>query len=318
MSRIFRLGTRKSPLAMAQSQTVAQLLCEAHGWAPDRIRLVSVDTKGDMMPDQALSEVGGKGLFTLELEQKLLSGELDFAVHSLKDLPAKDAEGLCLAAVPSREDARDALVLAPGLPAAAGLHDLPEKTVFGTASLRRRAQLLRHRPDLEMRLMRGNVGTRISKLGDGPEDIGATLLAVAGLKRLGLADRARAVLSPEDMLPAPAQGALGVQARENDGELRGLLASLHCVRTQAEVTAERQFMAHLDGSCRTPIAALARVRADVLTLKGRLLTPDGRQCAEAELSGPVGEAAALGRSMAEDVRKAHPELAAQAAAPDGP
>ena len=312
MSRIFHLGTRKSPLAMAQSQEVARALCDAHDWPAMRVQLVPIDTKGDIMLDQALSELGGKGLFTQELESKLLSGDLDFAVHSLKDLPTQDPEGLCVAAIPPREDARDALILAPDLKGIDKLEDLPAHTRFGTASLRRQAQALRLNPGLEIGLLRGNVGTRMSKLSDNTNkdnSVSATLLAMAGLKRLGLSARVDVVMPMKHMLPAPGQGALAVQTRADDDELIDFLKPLNCAVTQAQITAERQFMARLDGSCKTPIAAYADITDDRLTLIGRLLSVDGQICAEAEISGSVGEAADLGQRIAQDIRNRHPELA---------
>lgn len=313
MSRIFHLGTRKSPLAMAQSQEVARALCAAHGWPESRVHLIPIDTKGDILLDQALSELGGKGLFTQELESKLLSGDLDFAVHSLKDLPTQDPDGLCLAAIPPREDARDALILAPDLKGINGLEDLPPQTKFGTASLRRQAQALRLNPDLDIGLLRGNVGTRISRLTQSRENndgIAATLLAMAGLKRLGLSERVDIIMPIDQMLPAPGQGALAVQTRTDDAELIDLLKPLNCAITQAQVTAEREFMARLDGSCKTPIAAHADVTNDKLTLTGRLLSVDGRICAEAEINGSVKDAADLGQRIAQDIRDKHPELIA--------
>ena len=311
MSRIFHLGTRKSPLAMAQSQEIARSLCAAHGWSESRIHLIPIDTKGDILLDQALSEVGGKGLFTQELENKLLSGDLDFAVHSLKDLPTRDPEGLCVAAIPPREDARDALILAPALKGIKNLEDLPPQTKFGTASLRRQAQSLRLNPDLDIGLLRGNVGTRIRRLTQSNENtdaIAATLLAMAGLKRLGLSERVDKIMPIDQMLPAPGQGALAVQTRKDDAELIELLKPLNCAITLAQITAEREFMARLDGSCKTPIAAYADVTEDRLTLTGRLLSVDGQICAEAEITGSVNDAAALGQRIAQDIRDNHPEL----------
>lgn len=320
MSRIFNLGTRKSPLAMAQSQEVARSLCDAHGWPETRVQLVPIDTKGDILLNQALSELGGKGLFTQELESKLLSGDLDFAVHSLKDLPTQDPNGLCVAAIPPREDARDALILAPELKGINGLEDLPAQTRFGTASLRRQAQVLRLNSHLEIGLLRGNVGTRISQLRHSTQDndgISVTLLAVAGLKRLGLSERVDMIMPIDQMLPAPGQGALAVQTRTDDAELIDLLKPLNCDITRAQVSAEREFMAQLDGSCKTPIAAYAQVKDDTLTLTGRLLSLDGQVCAEAEIVGSVNEAAALGARIAQDIRHKYPELVPVSDKPEG-
>jgi len=320
LSRIFHLGTRKSPLAMAQSHEVARALCDAHGWPETRVQLVPIDTKGDILLTQALSELGGKGLFTQELESKLLSGDLDFAVHSLKDLPTQDPNGLCVAAIPPREDARDALILAPELKGINSLKDLPAQTKFGTASLRRQAQILRLNSNLEIGLLRGNVGTRISQLTHSIENndgIAVTLLALAGLKRLGLSERVDMIMPIDQMLPAPGQGALAVQTRTDDAELIDLLKPLNCAITQAQVTAEREFMARLDGSCKTPIAAYADVTDNRLTLTGRLLSLDGQECAEAEISGSVNEAAALGERIAQDIRNKYPELVPVSDNPEG-
>ncbi len=320
MSRIFNLGTRKSPLAMAQSREVASSLCDAHGWPETSVQLVPIDTKGDILLDQALSELGGKGLFTQELESKLLSGELDFAVHSLKDLPTQDPNGLCVAAIPPREDARDALILAPELEGIKGLEDLPAQTRFGTASLRRQAQVLRVNSNLEIGLLRGNVGTRISHLTHSTQDndgIAVTLLAVAGLKRLGLSERVDIIMPIDQMLPAPGQGALAVQTRTDDAELIDLLKPLNCPITWAQVKAEREFMAKLDGSCKTPIAAYAQVKDDKLTLNGRLLSVDGQVCAEAKIVGSVNEATALGERIAQDIRNKYPELVPVSDTPEG-
>ena len=294
-----KIGTRASPLALAQTQSVAAAFCAAHEGA--EIEIVPVRTRGDRMDSQALSEIGGKGLFTEELETGLRDGTFDLAVHSLKDLPTAPADGLTLAAIPARADARDVLVARSDLPVATdGLEALPEGARLGTASLRRRAQILHLRPDLNVEILRGNVGTRLEKLGgDGPD---ATLLAAAGLARLGLTWEAAYVLPPDVMLPAAGQGALAVQCRLDDAPLIDRLAALDDADTSIAVAAERAFLAALDGSCRTPIAALAEVHGGKVSLTGRLLTPDGAGLFEASGIAPVEEAAGLGVRLADDVR----------------
>lgn len=305
------LGTRASPLALRQSEMVAAEVCRALACAVDFIELQKIITQGDKRLDKPLAEIGGKGLFTEELEAGLRDGTLDFAVHSLKDLPTEDADGLVLAAILPREDARDVLVPRPGL-SVTGLADLPHGARLGTASLRRKAQALAARPDLAVAPLRGNVGTRLSKLAQTDDDadgIDATLLAAAGLTRLGVTVDGAVPLAPEAMLPAAGQGALAVQCRADDEMLRSALARLHCPDSFARVTAERAFLNRLDGSCRTPIAAHAEITNGRLTLRGRLLHEDGTDEAAGTTDGLPADAAALGRDLADRLRAAKPHLA---------
>ncbi|CAK0764926.1 Porphobilinogen deaminase [Azospirillaceae bacterium] len=273
-SGVVRIGTRGSPLALAQAEMVRNLLIAAYPALaePGAIELIVIRTSGDRIQDRALAEIGGKGLFTKEIEEALLDGHIDMAVHSLKDVPTWMPEGLDIVCVLPREDPRDALFSAGG----GGLENLPREAVVGTSGLRRQAQVLSVRPDVKVVPLRGNVETRLRKLANGEVD--ATLLAVAGLRRLGMQDRIQRVLEMDEMLPAVAQGAVGVECRVEDIETRMLLTPLHCQMTAACVAAERAVLAELDGSCRTPIAAHARFddefRLELMALVG---SPDGRR-----------------------------------------
>lgn len=273
-----RLGTRTSALAMWQAEHVAQRLREA--WPGLEVELVPFVTEGDRTLDKPLPEIGGKGLFTVELEAALLSGRIDLAVHSLKDLPTDDPAGLTVAAVTEREDPRDAWICPDGH----SLNDLPRGAVVGTSSLRRGSQLLRQRPDLVIRSIRGNVETRIRKVQEGDYDAG--VLALAGLHRLGITDRAASLLPLDTMLPAPGQAALGVQTRADDPAVRRLVeAALDHAPTRAAVTAERQFLAALGGGCSAPIAALGTIEDGRLHLRGRVVSTDGARTVEATAEG---------------------------------
>jgi hydroxymethylbilane synthase len=256
---------------------------------------VVIKTSGDRIQDRALAEAGGKGLFTKEIEDGLFDGIIDLAVHSMKDVQTVLPDGLEIACLLEREDVRDAFLslTAPSLAA------LPAGATVGTASLRRQAQVRRLRPDLKVKLFRGNVQTRLRKLADGEAD--ATLLALAGLKRLGMADRATAIMEPADMLPAVAQGAIGVEIRADDERTRALLAPLHHAATATCLAAERAFLADLDGSCRTPIAGLATLAGGTLAFHGMILKPDGSACHETKRSGQPGDAAALGADAAAEL-----------------
>lgn len=255
---------------------------------------------------QPLADIGGKGLFTKEIEEALRDGCVAMAVHSLKDVPAFLPDGLVIGCVPEREDPRDVFLSN----AAGTLRDLPEGAVLGTASLRRQAQALRIRPDLRIEMLRGNVETRLRKLESGIVD--ATMLAAAGLRRLGLMRYATGLMDPEDMLPAVAQGAIGIEVRADDAEIGGLLAPLNHEASAACVLAERAFLAVLEGSCKTPIAALAEIDdAGTLRLRARLLAPDGGATIVATRLGAVGDAVALGRDAGTEIRsRASPELLA--------
>jgi hydroxymethylbilane synthase len=274
MTRLFRIGARGSALSLAQSRGFVAAFGEALGIPSadrdHRLPFHTFTTTGDRITDRRLIEAGGKGLFTKELDEALLDGRIDFAVHSLKDVPTHLPDGIVLACVPRREDPRDAFVSAK----AATLDDLPSGAIVGTASLRRQAQVLHRRPDLRVETLRGNVGTRLDKVESGAVD--ATFLAAAGLRRLGLEDRAASLCDPQIMPPAAAQGALAITARADDDETRALLSRLACPAATIETAAERAFLMALDGSCRTSIAALARSTDAGLSFLGEALTPDGR------------------------------------------
>ena len=292
-----RIGTRGSRLALAQTNMVRDLLAATHSHlAPAEITVIK--TTGDQVRDRPLADIGGKGLFTKEIEEALLAGRIDLAVHSMKDMPTVLPAGLVVDCLLPREDPRDALFAG----AAASIADLPDGAVVGTASLRRAAQLLARRPDLKVVPFRGNVDTRLDKLAAGAVD--ATLLAVAGLKRLGMADRMGAILEPEEMLPAVAQGAVGIECRADDARTRGLLVPLNHGDTALRVAAERALLRVLDGNCRTPIAALAELADGVLRLRGLLARPDGSQMVTVERRGEPSLAAALGRDAGAELKQA--------------
>jgi hydroxymethylbilane synthase len=264
------------------------LLINAHHLGEEAIALSAITTSGDRIHDKPLRDFGGKGLFTKEIDEALLGGAVDLAVHSIKDLPTELPPGIAIAAVLPRGDVRDAFISAKGESLAA----LPPGAVVGTASLRRQAQLKRLRPDLETIDLRGNVETRLAKLERGMAD--ATLLALAGLKRLGLADHVTSVLATDEMLPAVGQGAIGIACRSNDAETRDLLQALNHDSTAAAVTCERAFLGELDGSCRTPIAGLAEIAGGALRFRGLVLNPEGTEWHEIERRGLPSDAASIG------------------------
>jgi hydroxymethylbilane synthase len=300
LSPPLRIGSRGSPLALVQARLLQSALAQA--WPelgpPGRIEIVVIRTTGDRITDRPLAELGGKGLFTKEIEEALLAGQVDLAVHSMKDVPTVLPAGLEIAAHLPREDPRDALI-ANGVATVAAL---PVGAVVGSSSLRRRAQLQALRPDLRLIDFRGNVDTRLKKLADGVAD--ATLLALAGLRRLGFADRASAVLSADEMLPAVAQGAIGIEIRADDHRCRALLAPLDDPLTRDAVAVERAFLACLDGSCRTPIAGLARIDAEGrLDFQGLIAKPDGSAVLRVARDGTAAMAAAIGRDAGEELLK---------------
>ncbi|MDP2205478.1 MAG: hydroxymethylbilane synthase [Alphaproteobacteria bacterium] len=303
MKTKINIGTRGSPLALAQAELLASALRHAHPHlaAPESINFVIITTTGDRIQDRPLSEVGGKGLFTKEIEEALLDGSIDAAVHSMKDMPTELPTGLVIPCLLPREDVRDAFFSRSG----ETIDTLPAGAVVGTSSLRRQAIILARRPDLKVVMFRGNVGTRLQKLQDGVVD--ATLLAVAGLNRLGKSDLIQTALEPDVMLPAVAQGTVGIEIREKDTEMAALLAPVHCAVTALRTAAERAFLAAMDGSCKTPLAALmsvpdpeGRARFDALSAN-----PDGTGLHRVSYLMQVlheGDAERLGQRAAADIR----------------
>jgi len=285
---ILRLGTRGSPLALTQARMVRQAISAAHGLEPEQIDITVIRTSGDRIQDRPLAEAGGKGLFTKEIEEALIAGTIDLAVHSSKDMPTVLPDGLVLSAFLEREDPRDAFISRK----AKSVADLPRGATVGTASLRRQAMMKRLRPDLVVVPLRGNVETRLRKLDEGVAD--ATLLALAGLKRLGLADAATAVLDVNEFLPAVGQGAIGIETRANDARTRQMIAVINHVDTAQALAAERAFLAVLDGSCRTPIAGHATLSGGIIHFRGMIVKPDGSEAFEATREGDVNDAEKLG------------------------
>jgi hydroxymethylbilane synthase len=287
------IGTRGSPLALWQARHVLARLIAAHGLADDAVALKVITTSGDRITDRPLRDFGGKGMFTKEIDEALLDGGVDLAVHSMKDLPTHLPAALIVGAVLPRADVRDAFISAK----AESLAGLPPGSVVGTSSLRRAAQVRRFRPDLRVVDFRGNVETRLKKLGEGRAD--ATLLALAGLERLGLAARATSVLSTEEMLPAVAQGAIGVTCRFDDAKTRAMLEPLDDAVSATAVACERAFLGTLEGSCKTPIAGLAEIEKDRMRFRGLILTPDGGEWFETELTGAADGAERIGTEAGE-------------------
>lgn len=294
-ARITRIGTRGSALALAQAHEVRARLMAAHGLPESAFEIVVIKTSGDVILDRPLAEVGGKGLFTKEIEEALLSGAIDLAVHSMKDMQTALPDGLGLGAILPREDVRDAFISFKY----ASLDALPAGAKVGTSSLRRQAQVARLRPDLEVVGFRGNVQTRLGKLRDGVAD--ATFLACAGLNRLGLAQHITQPVPVDRMLPAVAQGAIGIETRSGDEATADLVAPLNEPSTALCVTAERAFLARLEGNCRTPIAGLATLDGHKLTMRGVLLSPDGRESFETMREGAAEAAISLGEAAADDL-----------------
>ncbi|MCC2098926.1 MAG: hydroxymethylbilane synthase [Hyphomicrobiales bacterium] len=294
------IGTRGSPLALAQAHQLQSALSRAHGVPVEDIAIQVIRTTGDMIQDRALSESGGKGLFTKEIDAAQIDGSIDIAVHSSKDLPTLLPDALCIAAFLPREDVRDALIC----PSAASIRNLPHGARVGTASLRRGAQVKRLRPDAQIVLIRGNVETRLRKIANGEAD--ATLLALAGLKRLGLDSKAQAILETDDFLPAVGQGAIGITARRGDRTTLERLAAIGDSRTMHALTAERAFLGVVDGSCRTPIAGLAVSDGERISFRGIILRPDGSEFHEVAETGTVADAQAIGLAAGRDLRSRAP------------
>lgn len=297
-----RIATRKSPLALWQAEHVRSRLQEAHPGLV--VELVTMTTKGDRVLDSPLAKIGGKGLFVKELEQGMLAGDADIAVHSMKDVPVEFPEGLGIGTILEREDPHDAFVSNR----IGSVEALPEGAVVGTSSLRRQCQLRAIRPDLDIRDLRGNVGTRLGKLDNG--DYAAIVLACAGLKRLGMADRITQAIDSEVMLPAIGQGIIGIETRLDDAWVSELLGPLHDGDTAVRLAAERSLNATLAGGCQAPVAGHAVLQDGDLRLRGLVGWPDGSTIVQGELSGPAGDAVSLGRALAEDLleRGARPIL----------
>jgi hydroxymethylbilane synthase len=301
------IGTRGSPLALAQARELRERLAAAHGNAFDRIEIRVIRTTGDTIRNRTLADAGGKGLFTKEIEEALAAGAVDLAVHSAKDMLTVLPRGLAIAAVLPREDARDVFISRK----AATLRDLPSGSVVGTASLRRQALVKRMRPDLGVAALRGNVETRLRKLDDGVVD--ATLLALAGLKRLGLGDAATEILPIEEFLPAVGQAIIAIETRESDHRTRALLDGINDRDAAIALTAERAFLAVLNGSCRTPIAGHATVDAGRLHFRGLIARPDGSEVFETARQGTPADAARLGADAGRELRRrAGPDFFVQA------
>lgn len=290
---VIKIGTRGSPLALAQAHEVRRRLIDAHGLDEARFEIVVIKTSGDRILDRPLSEVGGKGLFTKEIEEALFSKEIALAVHSMKDVATELPPGLGLASILPREDVRDAFISLKY----ASLEEMPAGAKVGTSSLRRAAQVNYLRPDLDVVGFRGNVQTRLEKLAAGVAD--ATFLACAGLNRLGLEDRVTAAIEPSVMLPAVAQGAVGIEVRDDDEAVLDLLKPLNDEETALCVTAERAFLRTLEGSCRTPIGGLAQLSGGQLTIQGEMLSPDGKERYHGARSGTPASAIRIGEELAD-------------------
>lgn len=295
MKNSLKIGTRGSPLALIQANEVRDRLRAIHDGLD--VEIIVIRTTGDKVQDRMLAEIGGKGLFTLEIEQALFDGGIDIAVHSMKDVETVLPDGLGISTLLPREDPRDAFISNK----ADSLLALPAGSVVGTASIRRQAQIRMIRPDLQVEPIRGNVETRLRKLQEGEAD--ATLLAIAGLRRLDKADVATYVLEPEEMLPAVAQGAIGIESRNDDRQTLELLEGIHDINTAYCVNAERAVLAALDGSCRTPIAALAELEGvSMMTLRGLVASPDGAVSHSVSRQGPVSDALAMGDDAGRELR----------------
>ncbi|KEJ88139.1 hydroxymethylbilane synthase [Sulfitobacter donghicola] len=298
-----KIGTRGSPLALAQAYETRGRLAVAFDLPHEAFEIVVIKTTGDKIIDRPLKEIGGKGLFTREIEADLLDGKIDIAVHSMKDMPTLQPEGLILDTYLPREDVRDAFIS----PTAGGLEELAAGTVVGTSSLRRRAQLMLKRPDLEVVEFRGNLQTRLKKLDDGVA--AATFLAMAGLNRLGMDEVPKTAIETDVMLPAVAQGAIGIERRVDDHNMADILSAIHDRQTGQRLAAERSFLLELDGSCETPIAGLAELEGGTLHLRGEVLRPDGSEALSDAISCPIEDGAKAGKEMAQKLlSQAGPEF----------
>lgn len=295
-----RIATRGSPLALTQAEMVRALLAAAHELPQDAFEIVVIRTSGDMVRDRSLADVGGKGLFTKEIEEALLDGRADLAVHSAKDVPTFLPKGLMLAACPERADPRDVFVGHKGK----ALAELPANAIVGTASVRRAALAKRLHPGIETKLLRGNVHTRLEKVESGSFD--GTILALAGLKRLGLADRATEILDPSVFPPSAGQGAIAIEIRSNDGATEKLVRAIDHELTSTALTCERAFLAELDGSCRAPIAGHAKIMGDRFSFYGLVISPDGTQMVDTRREGMVSDAEKLGADAGRELRARAP------------
>ena len=298
-----RIGTRGSPLALAQAYETRKRLTNALNISEDSFEIVVISTSGDRILDRPLKEVGGKGLFTKEIEQDMLDRKIDIAVHSMKDMPVEQPDGLTLGCYLPREDVRDAFVSSRYK----NVNELPSGSKVGTSSLRRKAQLKFSRPDLEVVEFRGNVQTRLKKLKDGVAT--CTFLAMAGLNRLGLEEVAKSTMNPNEMLPAIAQGAIGIEWREEDEQISDILKKIHHEETGQRLNTERAFLAELDGSCQTPIAGLAIIEGSSLKFTGQVLRTDGSESISETAFGDIEDGPRLGREMAQKIlSQAGPEF----------
>jgi hydroxymethylbilane synthase len=296
-SHEIRIGTRGSPLALAQAEETRSILAQRLMIAPEAIQIVAMKTTGDRITDRPLAEAGGKGLFTKEIDEALLDGRIDIGVHSAKDMATRLPDGIVIAACLRRQDVRDAFIS----PIAKRLGDLPEGAVLGTSSLRRRALALRLRPDLRVVDLRGNVDTRLRKIAEGEAQ--ATLLAAAGLTRLGLLDRVASMIEVDQWLPAPGQGAIAISAREDDIVMRQRLSTIDDRTTSIALQVERTYLGVLDGSCRTPIGGLATIDGPQITFRGIIVTPDGFAAHEVTMTAAIADGLRLGREAGEALLK---------------
>ncbi|WP_170469228.1 hydroxymethylbilane synthase [Ruegeria arenilitoris] len=296
-----KIGTRGSPLALAQAHETRERLGKAFDLPDEAFEIVVIKTTGDnramIDADRPLKEIGNKGLFTKEIEEALLSGDIDIAVHSTKDMPVAQPHGLVLDTFLPREDVRDAFIS----PSLSSIHELAQGAVVGTSSLRRRAQLLNRRPDLNVVEFRGNVQTRLKKLSDGVAD--CTFLAMAGIRRLKMDEVPATAISTEDMLPAIAQGTIGIERRSDDTRAAEMLEAIHHAETGQRLAAERALLAALDGSCETPIAGLAEIQEGQLRLRGEVLRPDGSEAISEDVTGAIADGSDMGRALADSLLK---------------